>query len=609
MSATVLNLLREPDPDDGFRLVQLRARIATAIANGRRSDETLADLCSFVADRVKDATVLIATLDRADTLRVRASDAPPQIQQLIHGTKQHSWFGSWGATLTRGTPTIVAEVAASSLYREHRALLIDLHLLGAISLPIVGRLAQTTGSLIVYLENARILDADERDLLNEVASLASLAVQADERVQHLLDRIRHDPLTGLENRDALDEHLQRAIEATVGNEAKLALLFIDIDDLTLVNDSLGHTTGDAVIAITAERIQSQLLPSDLVVRFGGDEFIVVLERIDSVEDAVAAATRLRRCIGDPITIQGTELQTTVSIGITIGGPDKSPLQLIDEGHAAVVRAKQSGDRDSTATHDSSLDTGAGARLSREVRLREAIDNDEFVLYWQPKVTIETGVVAGAEALLRWEHPDDGIIGPDAFLHTAERAGLIGELTNWVIRQALAETKSFRSVGREFFAAVNLSASQLDRIDIVAQIADALELHRAPPESLTIELTESVLASPSVIERLHELDQLGVHLAIDDFGTGYSSLAYVHQLPVGTVKIDRAFIEGLTRTGDGAPILQAAISMAQALGMTTTIEGVETDDQFQGLYALGATLAQGYLFSEPVPIRGLEELLR
>ena len=607
MSETAIDLVPEPDPDHTEWLLRLRATVASDIADDRHTDIVFAQLTQALDDRIAGATSLILTIDDKNVTNVRSSTAPAAITNRVHGVRRRNWFGSWAAAMTRQSEVIVPELAASNLYRDHQRAIVDANLHAARAAPLFGRHNVIAGAIVVYLDHPRLLAPHELDVFDEIASLAALTIRHDQGRQELLDRIRHDPLTGLENRDGLEDHVRSALGAATAHGSSVGLLFVDIDDLTLVNDSLGHTVGDIVIATTAERIRRQLMASDTVVRFGGDEFIVLLERINGVEEARAVAERIRAAVRRPLEVAGTSLTITVSIGIALGTTATPPLQLIDDGHAAVVRAKQHG-RGSTAEHDRGLDTGAGDRLDRERQLRDALDNGEFAIFWQPKVELSSGMVVGAEALVRWNHPELGTVGPDAFIATAERAGLIDELSDWILCQAIDEARALSETSEDFSAAVNLSATQMARDDMVGTITGALADHELDPHHLIIELTESVLANRTVIDRLRELRATGVRVAIDDFGTGYSSLAYVQQLPVSIVKIDRAFVDGLTSDGDGAPVLRAAVAMAHALGMTTTVEGVETTAQLAGLRALNVDWGQGYLFAEPAPLANLLELI-
>ena len=607
MAGDVVNLVPEPEPEHHDWLLHFRARVATDVADGRRSDMIFSDLVTAIDDRIEGARAAVVTVDENNLAKVQASSLPPRISGLMHSARRRNWFGTWAAAISRQTPVTVVDVAESSLYREHRAQLVEHELAAASATPLRGTYHRVVGALVTYLPQARLLTDEETDVLELVGELAGLVIRRDSSRKELLDRIRYDPLTGLENRDGLEEILRRAL-STVGDDGPgVGLLFLDIDDLTLVNDSLGHTAGDTVISTTASRIRDVLMRSDTVVRFGGDEFIVVLDRIESCADARHVADRLRRIIAEPIEINETSLTTTVSVGITIGYATTDPLDLIDEGHAAVVRAKQSG-RGSTAEHDRILDTGAGARLSREVEIRTAFTEGQFLLHWQPKVEVATRKIVGAEALVRWRHPEIGIVSPDEFLRTAERAGLTTELSDWIVRRAASEAKDLIATQPDFSVAVNLPATEFERHDIVEVITAALTEVGLDPRHIILELTESVLAAKSAIKQLHALRDAGIRVAIDDFGTGYSSLAYVQQLPVQIVKIDRAFLEGLQADGGGAPVLAAAIAMAQALELSTIVEGVEEDAQVAGLEALGADWAQGYLFSEPVPYRALVSLL-
>ena len=603
MAVDAIDLVREPDPHHHEWLLRLRARTATNIADGRRTELVFEDLVATITDRIDRSVALIITADKEDIPRVRASSAPTPINHLIHGVERRNWFGAWSAAITRQTEIIIPEIAESSLYREHRRTFVGQTLLASRATPLPGRHHIVGGCLAIFLEDARILDPDEVEVVEEVAELAALALRREQEREEMLDRLRYDPLTGLENRDGLEDHLRASLNSASPGGPGVGLLFLDIDDLTLVNDSLGHAVGDSIIATTANRITSQLMRVDHVVRFGGDEFIIVLDRIDSLADARSVAERIRDAVGEPVEVAGTTLSTTVSIGITLGWSGTSPLELIDEGHAAVVRAKQNG-RGSTAQHDEALDAGAGERLDREQRLRQALDNDELAVFWQPKVDLSTGRITGAEALVRWMHPELGTLGPDRFIPTAERAALIDELSDWVLQQAIGEAVLITEHVEGFSAAINLSATQLVRPDIDYVIAAALDVNSLPPGSLIIELTESILADQEVVDRLSRLRENGVQLAIDDFGTGYSSLAYVRNLPVGIVKIDRAFLVGLQADGTGAPVLAAAVAMAHALGKSTTVEGIETPEQLNGLRALDVDWGQGYYFAEPQPLAQL-----
>ena len=606
MTGDLVNLVPEPEPEQGEWLLRFRARVATDVADDRRSDMIFRDLLAALDERLAGSRSAIVTVED-DITQMQVSSLPGRLSGLMHAVPQRTWFGSWAAAISRQAPVTTIDVAESSLYREYRRYMVESGLAAGNAIPLRGNDLRIAGVLVTYLPHPRLLTDDEKDVFELVAELAALVIRRDGARQRLLDRIRYDALTGLENRDGLEEILRRALAAVDNDGPGVGLLFVDIDDLTLINDSLGHRAGDTVIAMTAGRIRNHLMHSDTVVRFGGDEFIVVLNRIESCADARLVADRIRREIAEPMEIDGTNLTTTVSVGITLGHAHTDPLELIDEGHAAVVRAKQSG-RGSTAEHDRILDAGASERLSREVELRDALSEDQFMVFWQPKVSVATGEIDGAEALVRWQHPESGIVSPDEFLRTAERAGLTSDLSVWMLRNATAEAKAFVAAHSDFNVAINLPATEIERPDIVSVVERALKEADLDRRHLTIELTESVLAKKPAIGQLFALRNAGIRVAIDDFGTGYSSLAYVQQLPIQIVKIDRAFLHGLTGDGSGAPVLSAAIAMAKALGLETIVEGVETEAQLEGLRQLEADWAQGYLFSEPVPARGITDLL-
>jgi len=323
MSGHVVNLVPEPEPDHREWLLNFRARVATDIADNRRSDMICSDLIAALDDRLAGSRNAIIAIDE-DMTQIQVSSLPGRLSGVMHAQHRRNWFGSWAAAISRQSPIAVVDVAESSLYREYRRYMVESELAAANAAPLRSSDQRVSGVLVSYLPNARLLTEDERDVFDLVAELAALVLRRDDARQQLLDRIRYDALTGLENRDGLEEVLRRALAAVDQDGPGVGLLFVDIDDLTLVNDSLGHRAGDTVIALTAGRIRNHLMHADTVVRFGGDEFIVVLNRIESSADARLVADRIRREIAVPMEVEDTNLTTTVSIGITLGHKFTAP---------------------------------------------------------------------------------------------------------------------------------------------------------------------------------------------------------------------------------------------------------------------------------------------
>jgi diguanylate cyclase (GGDEF)-like protein len=390
-------------------------------------------------------------------------------------------------------------------------------------------------------------------------------------------------------------------------------MFLDIDNFKIVNDSLGHSAGDHVLVGFAERLSEMLRPGDTVGRFGGDEFVVLLENITSVDDAVLVADRLLEDFGHPLRIGDEIVFLSLSIGIamSIGGHDSSDL-LLRNADSAMYQAKARG-RARVEVFDDGLPARSARRLQLEGDLHRALDLGQFELHWQPKVALDTGRIVCAEALVRWRHPERGLIHPTEFIRVTEEIELIVRIGAWVLDEAIRQRAAWEAVhGDEapWSIAVNVSALQLAAPSALDSVLQVLRRWRWAPERLVLELTESVLvgedgkASPI----LEGLRTLGVQLAIDDFGTGYSSLSYLHRYPIDHVKLDRSFVTPIDEHGEGSAIARAVINMAHALGISVTAEGVETEAQLRGLRALGCDRAQGFLFSPPLPGEDFAALL-
>lgn len=430
----------------------------------------------------------------------------------------------------------------------------------------------------------------------------------------LVHQATHDALTHLPNRLLVQEHVTKALRRAAAADRRLALLFLDIDHFKLVNDTMGHSVGDDLLMAVAERLKDNVRSHDFVARVGGDEFVVVLDDVNEVGEAMYAAEAIRCCFHAPFLVRDSEIYSSASIGVTLtSGHDLSVTAetLIREADTAMYQAKAGG-RDEVAVFDASMRDRVAERLALENELRHAVELGQLELHFQPVVRMPGGVVEGLEALLRWTHPELGQVPPAKFIPVAEDSGLIMEIGIWVLREACREVARWRRelpTAGSLHVAVNLSARQLRDPGLVDAVQDALLEHDLPPAALCLELTESLLMEnpTAAAELLGSLHSLGVRLSIDDFGTGYSSLAHLKRFPVDHVKIDRAFVEGLQdEDSSDESLVVAIIAMARALGMATIAEGVETTEQHQRLVALGCDFAQGYLFSRPVPAAEVPE---
>ncbi len=424
---------------------------------------------------------------------------------------------------------------------------------------------------------------------------------AEARIQYLA---HHDMLTGLPNRAYLTERLATILALARRHRTLVAIAFIDLDDFKIVNDTHGHHAGDAVLREVAARIKQVLRESDMVSRLGGDEFLVILADLVSPEDAATVAQKLLQTISGPFTLEGDELYTKASIGVSLFPRDgRNADDLIRHADAAMYQAKEQG-RGQCRFYTSGLEETGYDAATREAQLREAVGKGEFVLYYQPQVNVRDLNLTGIEALVRWHHPEHGVIDPGQFIEFAETRGLINEIGQYVLREACRQNKEWQDAG---FAAlpisVNVSAAQFHRSDLVAQITRVLEESGLDGRHLELELTESMLMDERIVgEALTGLRALGVKLVSDDFGTGYSSLSYLKRYPIDKLKIDRSFIDDLGQDADDRAIAIAIINLAKTLKLTALAEGVEREEQLEFLRAHGCDEFQGYLAGKPVPAK-------
>ena len=416
-----------------------------------------------------------------------------------------------------------------------------------------------------------------------------------------------DNLTGLPNRNMFFSELDRLVARARRHEREFAVCYIDLDRFKAINDTLGHDAGDELLKVMAGRLRGAVRETDLVARLGGDEFVVVLEGGGGAADLSVVAQKMLAAIGQSLTVQGCGIEVTGSIGISVFPSDAEDAPtLLKHADAAMYLAKERG-KNNIQFYTGELADLAARQFAIESELRLALVRDELFLHYQPKINIASGEMRSVEALVRWAHPQRGVVMPGDFIALAEERGLIVPIGRWVMQAACRQMRDWRSAGLVApSVAVNLSARQLASDTLVNDLVDALTLYGIAPSAFEVELTESVLmADPErasqVLEQMHAL---GVRISIDDFGTGYSSLSYLKRVPAQTVKIDRSFIRGLPDDQDDAAITQAVIAMAHSLGLGVVAEGVETDAQLQMLSQMGCDEAQGYLLGRPMPAAAL-----
>jgi diguanylate cyclase (GGDEF)-like protein/PAS domain S-box-containing protein len=520
-----------------------------------------------------------------------------------------------GAALESGLHVIVDDWSSERRFSMPPALRV-LGVRSSLAVPIAGK-ERPYGVLDIHSTEPNHFTPQDVHFVQASANVLADALErhaADERLRH---RVLHDSLTGLPNRLSFVDSLRDALQRGLGSGSPVGILFLDLDHFKLINDSIGHHAGDDLLQAVAPRLRAHLRPGDIVARFGGDEFGILVDRLTDEEEAMAIADRVSGAFSEPYSMGGADHFVTASIGIAVARPTgRDPVDaelLIRDADAAMYRAKERG-RGRCEVFDAEMRARAVHRLETERELRHALNRDEFELHYQPLIALGSGEIVGLEALVRWNHPERGLLDPGEFVSIAEDSGLIEPIGGWVqetaCRQALG-WHELRPDQRPLDVAVNLSARQVAHRDLADSVREILARTGLDPVNLRLEVTESVLVeeSASATATLEALSEIGVRLVLDDFGTGYSSLAYLNRFPFDALKIDRSFVEGLGVEQERTAIVEAVIGMARALSLDAIAEGVENEAQLSELRRLGCDFAQGHLFSRPLAPEKVTSLLR
>jgi diguanylate cyclase (GGDEF)-like protein/PAS domain S-box-containing protein len=526
------------------------------------------------------------------------------VATLSAGAETHAGF-----TIASGAPVIVTDWLTEERFSESRA--VEVGARSGISVAIEG-IEQPFGVFAVHSKSPRQYSAGDVDFVQSIANVIADACARQATEDEIRHRALHDSLTGLPNRILFLDRLEQALARLRRTNALAAVMFLDLDQFKHVNDSLGHHAGDEILTAVAPRLKQALRPTDTVARFGGDEFGILLEDIASEVVATQAAERIAAVFARPFVLGSAEHFVTASVGIALARGGERADELVRDADTAMYRAKEGG-RARYELFDDDLRARAVSRLRMETDLRRALERRELRLEYQPVISLRDRAIVGVEALLRWEHPDRGLIPPAEFIPIAEETGLIESIGSRALDDACRQAAAWHAAMPDrapVGISVNLSAVQIANATLPDTVAMALRAADLEPSTLSLEITESVLLGETarLTETLSRLRQLGVRLVLDDFGTGYSSLGYLTRLPLDALKVDRAFVDGLGHDAQDTSITEAIVAMARALALQVICEGVETEVQLAEVRRMGCDHVQGFYFSRPVGPQAITSML-
>ncbi len=556
-------------------------------------------------------SILMVDPDGGHLRSIAAPGMPDFFTKAIDGLRIGDGVGSCGTTAFSGTPTIVENIFTDPRWKDYRDLGRRAGVAACWSYPIATSKTQVLGTFAIYARTPSVPDQDTAQLIEAASDLVALAIDSkryEDRIQYLA---HFDSLTSLPNRVQLREQAQFLLPRADRGGTRVALLFIDIDRFKHVNDSFGHSVGDSLLTQLAGRLRRAVRDEDTLARFGGDEFVVILPETDA-HGATVVARKLLEALRQPTRIEQFDLSVTASIGIALYPADAKDFdELLKQANTAMHRAKRVSS-DGFRFYSAEMQALSMRYLKVEAALRAGLERRQLFLQYQPQIDLHSGRVTGAEALLRFHHPELGVINPDEFVRVAEETGLIQPIGEWAMREAVRQARAWLDAGLPLKTiAVNLSAAQFHHEGLAQLIADVLEQSGLAPECLELELTESTaMRDPqAAIALMRELQRRGIGLALDDFGTGHSSLSCLKRFHLSKLKIDQSFVRDIAIDPDDRAIVTAVIDVARALGISTIAEGVETETQLRVLEDCGCDAVQGFLFSEPLMAEDFEAYCR
>jgi len=614
--SAALTVIRDITDRKRAELLQAGQRRALEmVARGTPLEEVLDSLVRMIEEQSPGLSCSICMLssDGSRLIPAAAPNVPTDFAlALAEGVPVGPRSGSCGTAAHLRAAVVSGDIATDPLWVDYRELALRSHIEACWSLPILSGAGDVLGTFAMYYSTPRIPSAAEQRMVEIAAHIAGLAIErarAEETISHLA---YHDHLTGLPNRALFHDRLTVALAQARRQKRTAAVLFLDLDEFKTVNDTAGHVLGDGLLQKVAERLTGVIRDGDTAARMGGDEFAVLVPEVSSVDEVAHVAERVLEAFRRPWVLGGQEFHVTTSVGIAMYPTDSSDAEsLLRNADDAMYEAKDQG-KNRYNLYTAALSVRIAERLALESSLRRGLERGEFVVYYQPQVNIESGRVVGLEALVRWQHPDLGLVLPAEFIPVAEETGLIVQLGAWVLNTACAQTRAWHEAGfSSLRVAVNLSPRQFQQRDLLDTVGEALGETGLDPHHLQLEITEGIAMDDAEfsVAALQRLVEMGVQVAIDDFGTGHSSLSYLKRFPIQAVKIDQSFVQGLMTDANDGAIAGAIIDVAHNLGLTVIAEGVETPEQLDFLRQRRCDEMQGYLYSKPLPAGEIGKVLR
>ena len=594
-------------PEEQEQVLLLQQRVLEEVALGLDHIQVIEHICKLGEQAVPNSIATVMLLDETSThLDVLAAPSvPPEGIAQLNGLCPGPGAGSCGNAVYRQEPVFVENTYLDPRWQDIRHLAHNFNIGACWSMPVRTAGGTTIGSFAISSFEHRPPSLFHRKLLEICAHLVSIVLERQKAEQQINYLASHDPLTGLPNRTLTQDRLDQALAQAHRNKTGGAVLFLDLDNFKLVNDTQGHQAGDALLLQISHRLKICLRSTDSVGRWGGDEFLIILPDVDEHEAVGFIADKLMQCMQAPLEVEGRALSTSFSMGIAIFPRDGIHSEdLIHKADAAMYQAKASG-RNAMRFFDQEIQVELETRAHLTMELRNALNSQQFLLHYQPQVSLD-GRVIGMEALVRWQHPDRGLIMPNTFIGIAEDTGLILPVGEQVLDIACKQLRAWqKDPGQAHLTmSVNISPKQFHHTNFVDTVCAILKDTQVNPNSLILEVTENVLLEnvETVVQKMQALRALGVRFSIDDFGTGYSSLAYLNRLPLDELKIDRSFVANIEHDSHAMTICSTFIGLAHLLGLRVVAEGVETEAQRQLLNREHQCDAmQGYLFGKPAPL--------